>query len=840
MYRATVVMSMAVLLVAGGMVAPASSAVPQHANAATYVAVRPTRVMDTSSGLGAQAPPARGTSQLPVLGHAGVPSNGVTAVVLAVTVIAPSAGGYLTVWADNARRPTTANVNFIAGRSQADQVYAPVGANGKIDFYNGSSGHVRVLADVSGYFTSTNTTPAGAFVATNPTRVVDTRSSQGARPVAARGTAAVHLLGVGSVPDGGVSAVVFTVTAVSPSAGGYFTAYAGSTTRPATSNLDFAAHETVGNLVVSQVGHDGVVDLYNGSAGTSQFVLDVQGYFISGSPRVSGAYVPVTPTRVLVQSPTAAQTVTNAAGAGFAGPDPILTDAAEASVINVTATGVTASGYLLAYGAGALRTNVSTASVTRGLVTAGSAVVSGDALGGRIYNGALGSLRLTNDLFGYYLAAPGLGSIGGRVTDAATSTGIPNVEVIAYYESDVEPGDVAYAEYARVATATDGSYVLPQLYAGTGYKVCFDAVGASQPGPSTGFTSACYDGVPWDSPGAGFFDTDAQDVAVSSGSPTTIDAQLTRTATGRVTGRTTLASGAALAEVQIDFRPGGSATAISRVVTDGTGNYSAVLAPGSYTVCFNTGYLPAGSTPYGYAMVCPGAPVRVTTGGVVELNQVIPQNEAVVGRVLTSTGAVVHGGHVAVFNRDGDIIGTEPLTPSGSFTVPSVAPGDYRVCFSSDPSANPPYGLVDECYRNVPWNSNGSPSSDATSVPVIDGADTTVNTTLPYAGAISGTVTTRSGSAVNNVFVEAFDPTTSALIARGFTDSTGRYTLLGLPPSNTGYALCFNPGQASPSGESSQCYSGIPWDGTGVPNGTTAVPVTARTDHDHIDAVLAP
>jgi Carboxypeptidase regulatory-like domain len=758
-----------------------------------------------------------------------------------VTVIAPSAGGYLTVWADNALRPTTANVNFSAGRSQADQVYAPVGANGKVDFYNGSSGHVRVLADVSGYFSSTNTTPAGAFVSTNPTRVVDTRTSQGARPVAARGTAAVHLLGVGPVPGSGVSAVVFTVTAVSPSAGGYFTAYAGGTARPATSNLDFAAHETVGNLVVSQVGNDGAVDLYNGSAGTSQFVLDVQGYFISGSPRVTGAYVPLTPTRVLAQSPTAAQTVTNAAGAGFAGPDPIVISAAEASVINVTATGVTASGYLLAYGGGAARTNVSTASVTRGLVTAGSAVVSGDAIGAKVYNGAPGSLRLTNDLFGYYLAAPGLGSISGRVTDATTSTGIPGVQVIVYYESDVEPGDVAYAEYARAATAADGSYALPQLYAGIKYKVCFDALGAAQPDPSTGFISACYDGVPWDSPGAGFFDTNAKDVGVSSDSPTTIDAKLTRTAAGRVTGRTTLASGAALAGVQIDFFvSGGSSTEISRVVTDGTGEYSAVLPPDTYPVCFNTGNLPAGKTPYGYAMVCPDAPVTVTRGGVVELNQVIPQNEAVVGRVLTSTGAAVHGGEVAVFNRDGNAINTALLTPSGSFTVPFIAPGDYRVCFSSDPTGNPPYGLVDECYQNVPWNSNGLPSSDATPVRVVDGANTTVNATLPYAGAISGTVTTRSGSAVNNVFVEAFNPTTSAQIARGFTDSTGRYTLSGLPPSNTGYALCFNPGQASPTGESAQCYSGVPWDEGGVPKGTTAVSVTARADHDKINAVLSP
>ncbi len=80
----------------------------------------------------------------------GVPASGVTAVVLNVTVTAPSASGYLTVYPDGQARPTVSNLNFTSGRTIPNLVAVPV-VNGKVVFYNGSAGTVHVLADLAGY-----------------------------------------------------------------------------------------------------------------------------------------------------------------------------------------------------------------------------------------------------------------------------------------------------------------------------------------------------------------------------------------------------------------------------------------------------------------------------------------------------------------------------------------------------------------------------------------------------------------------------------------------------------------------------------------------------------------
>ncbi len=230
--------------------------------------------------MGASGPvAARGTVQLSVLGHGGVPVSGVAAVVLNVTVTEPRAAGYLTVFPDGTARPSTSNLNYVAGQTVPNVVIAPVGADGKVDFYNGSTGTVQVVADVSGWFSS-GTPAAGGLSPLSPARVMDTRSGVGASgPVAARGTVQLSVLGHGGVPVSGVAAVVLNVTVTEPRAAGYLTVFPDGTARPSTSNLNYVAGQTVPNVVIAPVGADGKVDFYNGSTGTVQVVADVSGYF---------------------------------------------------------------------------------------------------------------------------------------------------------------------------------------------------------------------------------------------------------------------------------------------------------------------------------------------------------------------------------------------------------------------------------------------------------------------------------------------------------------------------------------------------------------------------------
>ena len=122
---------------------------------AAYHPAGPTRAMDTRSGLGgAGGVVAPGSAAvLPIMGSLGISPGNVTAVVLNVTVTGPAAGGYLTVYSDGAPRPSASNLNFSAGDTIPNLVVVPV-VNGNIDFYNGSSGNVQIIADVEGYFAS--------------------------------------------------------------------------------------------------------------------------------------------------------------------------------------------------------------------------------------------------------------------------------------------------------------------------------------------------------------------------------------------------------------------------------------------------------------------------------------------------------------------------------------------------------------------------------------------------------------------------------------------------------------------------------------------------------------
>jgi hypothetical protein len=76
---------------------------------------------------------------------------------------------------------------------------------------------------------------------------------------------------------------LINVAATRPTAGGYLTVYPDGATRPAASNLNFSAGQTVPNLVGASFGTNGV-DFYNGSAGHVDVVIDPEGYFIQPLP----------------------------------------------------------------------------------------------------------------------------------------------------------------------------------------------------------------------------------------------------------------------------------------------------------------------------------------------------------------------------------------------------------------------------------------------------------------------------------------------------------------------------------------------------------------------------
>ena len=249
----------------------------------------PTRVLDSRNGVGAPAARlgAGSTLELQVTGVAGVPGDA-GAVVLNMTAVNAFAPGFATVYPCGQARPEASNLNYAAQQTIPNLVIAKPGVGGKVCIYSFAA--IDVLADVSGFF------PAGSGFApiTNPTRVLDSRNGVGA-PAARLGagsTLELQVTGVAGVP-GDAAAVVLNMTAVNAQAPGFATVYPCGQARPEASNLNYAAQQTIPNLVIAKPGVGGKVCIYSFAA--IDVLADVSGFFPAGS-----GFAPITnPTRIL-------------------------------------------------------------------------------------------------------------------------------------------------------------------------------------------------------------------------------------------------------------------------------------------------------------------------------------------------------------------------------------------------------------------------------------------------------------------------------------------------------------------------------------------------------------
>ncbi|MER7514962.1 hypothetical protein [Streptomyces sp. NPDC126499] len=370
----------------------------------TYKAIAPTRVMSTMAGLGVlQGKVGKGeTVTLQVAGRPGLPATGVSAVVMNVTAVAPTAAGYVSVFPAGTTRPTTSNLNFKAGQTIPNLVVVPVSADGKVSFYN-HSGAVDLLADVSGYYFGDG---AGAtYKALGPIRVMNTLAGQGV-PKAKVGpgkTVTLQVTGQSGIPAGGVTAVAMNVTAVAPTATGYVSVFPAGTARPATSNLNFTAGTTIPNMVIVPVSADGKVSFYNHS-GSVDLLADVAGYFTTDS--TGSSFKPMAPTR-LMNTIAGLGVPQGKVGPGktvtlqIAGNSGIPATGVTAVVMNVTAVAPTATGYVSVFPDGAPRPATSNLNFTAGTTIPNLVVVP--VVNGKVsfYNHA-GSVDLLADVAGYY------------------------------------------------------------------------------------------------------------------------------------------------------------------------------------------------------------------------------------------------------------------------------------------------------------------------------------------------------------------------------------------------------------------------------------------------------
>ncbi len=242
-----------------------------------------------------------------------------------------------------------------------------------------------------------------------PTRLLDTRDgtgAAGARPVPAYGTTRVKVAGTRGIPAG-VSAVALNLTATNTRAAGHVSAYAAGTDRPATSNLNFAAGQTVPNLAVVPVSEDGHIELSNHSDGTTDLLADVTGYFTRSA---AAGYTSLAPTRLVdtreglgaARGPAAGQSTfaVQIAGAGGVPPKGVT-----AVALNVTVTDPREAGHLTLFPSGQQAPVTSNLNFTAGQTVANSVIVPVGPDGRiEIRNGSWGGADVIVDVVGHYSA----------------------------------------------------------------------------------------------------------------------------------------------------------------------------------------------------------------------------------------------------------------------------------------------------------------------------------------------------------------------------------------------------------------------------------------------------
>jgi hypothetical protein len=244
-----------------------------------------------------------------------------------------------------------------------------------------------------------------------------------AKPVTPTSPLTFNVSGSGSsVPPSGVSAVVFNLTAIAPTASTVLTAYPGGSLRPTASNLNLVAGAVVPNRVIVPVPANCVapnctVTIWN-SVGSVNVAVDIDGWFTDsqGIQTAGALFSGVVPNRLCdtrsgngndvgcVKAAIPARGVLNINVAGVGG-IPAMGDSTQpvAVVINVTAVRATSATFVTVYPSDATSVpNASDLNVPAGHTVTNLVVVEVGSDGFINLFSDLGSVYLIVDVLGYY------------------------------------------------------------------------------------------------------------------------------------------------------------------------------------------------------------------------------------------------------------------------------------------------------------------------------------------------------------------------------------------------------------------------------------------------------
>ena len=273
-----------------------------------------------------------------------------------------------------------------------------------------------------------------------PTRICDTRSGQpkSACPAGTSlgpgGSLTVTAEGNGGVPDSGVTAVVANITAVDTTARSHLTVYPAGETEPTVSSLNWAAGQTIPNLVTVGLDASGRFTASN-YAGSTDVIVDVQGYYGPGDAGTGLYDALATPARICDTRPDNPSGLSGLALTQCEGQAPapghslavtvdglggVPASGVGAVVLNVTAVGPDGPGYLTAYPAGGTAPMASNVNFTAGAIVPNRVIVPVGIDGVVDIFSASGSPDILVDVAGWFTDASDASAPGSQFTAAPT------------------------------------------------------------------------------------------------------------------------------------------------------------------------------------------------------------------------------------------------------------------------------------------------------------------------------------------------------------------------------------------------------------------------------------
>lgn len=282
-----------------------------------YTPVTPTRIADSRTGVGfpLRKITAGTVVNLQVLGRGGVPTTGVSAVVLNVVTANASTTSSVRTWASGTPQPPTSFANPAPFRTRVHQATVQVGSNGKVSFVH-TKGTLDLAVDVVGYYAGITGPKGLAYQPVSATNLFDTRAGFGAFPAQPLGSK--HSLGFsllrafGGDPAALPKVVVLSVSVTDAAATGSLNAFRYDPTKPPSTTyapgtpvVAFNKALPASNLVTYALNGDTHVWLYNNASAGVNVRVDLVGTFVTPTngpdrlPLATGRYVPVTPTRII-------------------------------------------------------------------------------------------------------------------------------------------------------------------------------------------------------------------------------------------------------------------------------------------------------------------------------------------------------------------------------------------------------------------------------------------------------------------------------------------------------------------------------------------------------------